>query len=71
MKTPAELKRIWQTNPDGLAQAFGNMLREFGYDSVTNEYVKKCIARYYDGEPAQKTNIIDMFVRDYLAKGTM
>ena len=70
MKTPEELKQIWQDNPDGLAYAFGNMLREFGFNSLTDDKVKECIQRYYDNQPAPSLDVIDVFIRGYLEKGT-
>lgn len=69
MATPAYLKQVWETNPDGLVDAFTTMLREFGYTSLSPDDVRSAIEGYYAGT-TRKENVIAMMVADYLEKGT-
>ena len=67
--TAEALKEAWRRDPDAVAKAFGDMLREFGFKSLTDADVKGYIGKFYAGEPEQ-TDVIDKMIRQYLEKGT-
>jgi hypothetical protein len=67
--TAEALKAAWQRDPDVVAQAFGDMLREFGFKSLTDADIKGHISKFYAGEPEQ-ADVIDKMIRQYLEKGT-
>jgi hypothetical protein len=70
MSVTAEvLKEAWQRDPDAVARAFGNMLREFGFKSLTDADIKRHISQFYAGEPEQ-ADVIGKMIRQYLEKGT-
>jgi len=51
--TAEQLKRAYQNNPDGTSHALAESLREFGYSSVTDDWVKEEVGRLINGgEPS-------------------
>ena len=68
MKISGEsLQKLAKGRPEVLAMTFAKMLRDFGYPSLTAEYVQKVIGDYEPGKtPA---GIIEMFVFGWLEDG--
>ena len=65
--TSEQVKQAWKDTPKILTQGFGDMLRGFGYDSLTNEYVETEIKRLLEGgEPKGGPS---MFISGWLTEG--
>jgi len=65
--TAEQVKQMWSTSPDYVSHQFGDALREFGYPSIEDVWVKQEIQRLYDGgEPVGGPS---MFVSGWLKDG--
>lgn len=62
-----KMKQLWDKDPDKLATALTETLKDFGYKGLTHEYVKEQITKLYAGE--EPVGIIAMFLSEWLTKG--
>ena len=67
MISATKMKQLWKEKPDTLVHALAEPLRDFGYKSVTDAYVKEQITKLYTGEKA--VGVIAMFLDEWLKKG--
>ncbi len=47
--TAKQIKQAWEKDPKWLAHWAGDVLREFGYSSITDAYVKEELENLYAG----------------------
>lgn len=66
MLSAEHLKKAWAGNSYVVVQAFGKALRGFGY-TLTDDYIKTEIERYYAGEQARGGP--SMFIFGWLKDG--
>ena len=67
MRIPStKLKQLWAENPDKMAHALAESLREFDYN-LTDQYVKEQITKLYAG--VEPHGVIAMFLSGWLTEG--
>ena len=63
----AQIKTMWDKDPNAVAHALSATLRDFGYSAADDTYVKAEITRLYAGEAARGGP--SMFIKRWLDKG--
>lgn len=63
----AQIKTMWDKDPNAVAKAFTATLKDFGYATLTEEYVKGLIEKLVKGEAP--TGAIGMFLNKWLKDG--
>ena len=64
---PELIRRRWEENPRRVARAFTTTLRDFGYSSLTQDWVETEIKRLYEGEEPKAGP--SMFLKSWLEDG--
>ncbi len=65
--TAEHIKKEWELDPQNVAKVFAETLRDFGYRSLTNDWVEAEIKRLYEGgEPGGGPS---MFLGKWLKEG--
>lgn len=67
MITAEQVKSAYKDNPEGTSKALADSLRDFGYSSVTDDWVKVEIDRLLNSE--EPTGGPSMFLKTWLDGG--
>lgn len=69
MITGEQLKGKFKLSSDKTAHALAETLREFGYQTVTDDEVKKMCQSIVNNDPPQTNDVVYMFLLDWFTHG--